>query len=316
MAHQLPPEAGSFLEYLKFEKRYSHHTIRSYQDDLSFFFEYLDFEYPDLSLREIKSTFIRSWLAKQKEKGASAKTINRRISTLKSFFKYQLRQEAIETSPMTTIVSPKQSKRLPNYVEQKDTEVLFGYVEFPDNWEGWMNKMILELLYCSGMRLSELISLKETQVDLHKNNLKILGKGNKERIIPFSNEMKLNIEGYLAQKSSRFGKTAAEFLLVNEKGRKLYPKYVQMVVKKYLSLITTIDKKSPHVLRHSFATHLMNNGAELNAVKELLGHSSLAATQIYTHNTIEKLKDIHKKAHPKAWLNDYVSYCFLSKRSC
>jgi len=300
MAHQLPPEAGSFLEYLKFEKRYSHHTIRSYQDDLSFFFEYLDFEYPDLSLREIKSTFIRSWLAKQKEKGASAKTINRRISTLKSFFKYQLRQEAIETSPMTTIVSPKQSKRLPNYVEQKDTEVLFGYVEFPDNWEGWMNKMILELLYCSGMRLSELISLKETQVDLHKNNLKILGKGNKERIIPFSNEMKLNIEGYLAQKSSRFGKTAAEFLLVNEKGRKLYPKYVQMVVKKYLSLITTIDKKSPHVLRHSFATHLMNNGAELNAVKELLGHSSLAATQIYTHNTIEKLKDIHKKAHPKA----------------
>jgi len=300
MAHQLPPEAGSFLEYLKFEKRYSPHTIRSYQDDLSFFFEYLDFEYPDLSLREIKSTFIRSWLAKQKEKGASAKTINRRISTLKSFFKYQLRQEAIETSPMTTIVSPKQSKRLPNYVEQKDTEVLFGYVEFPDNWEGWMNKMILELLYCSGMRLSELISLKETQVDLHKNNLKILGKGNKERIIPFSNEMKLNIEGYLAQKSSRFGKAAAEFLLVNEKGRKLYPKYVQMVVKKYLSLITTIDKKSPHVLRHSFATHLMNNGAELNAVKELLGHSSLAATQIYTHNTIEKLKDIHKKAHPKA----------------
>lgn len=300
MAHQLPPEAGSFLEYLKFEKRYSPHTIRSYQDDLSFFFEYLDSEYPDLSLREIKSTFIRSWLAKQKEKGASAKTINRRISTLKSFFKYQLRQEAIETSPMTTIVSPKQSKRLPNYVEQKDTEVLFGYVEFPDNWEGWMNKMILELLYCSGMRLSELISLKETQVDLHKNNLKILGKGNKERIIPFSNEMKLNIEGYLAQKSSRFGKTAAEFLLVNEKGRKLYPKYVQMVVKKYLSLITTIDKKSPHVLRHSFATHLMNNGAELNAVKELLGHSSLAATQIYTHNTIEKLKDIHKKAHPKA----------------
>lgn len=316
MAHQLPPEAGSFLEYLKFEKRYSPHTIRSYQDDLSFFFEYLDSEYPDLSLREIKSTFIRSWLAKQKEKGASAKTINRRISTLKSFFKYQLRQEAIETSPMTTIVSPKQSKRLPNYVEQKDTEVLFGYVEFPDNWEGWMNKMILELLYCSGMRLSELISLKETQVDLHKNNLKILGKGNKERIIPFSNEMKLNIEGYLAQKSSRFGKTAAEFLLVNEKGRKLYPKYVQMVVKKYLSLITTIDKKSPHVLRHSFATHLMNNGAELNAVKELLGHSSLAATQIYTHNTIEKLKDIHKKAHPKAWFNDYVSYCFLSKRSC
>jgi len=300
MTHQLPSEADSFLEYLKFEKRYSPHTIRSYQDDLTFFFEYLSAEYAELSIKDIKPTFIRSWLAKQKEKGASAKTINRRISTLKSFFKYQLRQEVIETSPMITIVSPKQSKRLPNYVEQKDTEVLFEHVEFPDNWEGLMNKMILELLYCSGMRLSELISLKETQVDLHRNSLKILGKGNKERIIPFSQEMKTNLEQYLKGKKSQFGETAFEFLLVNEKGNKLYPKYVQLVVKKYLSLITTIEKKSPHVLRHTFATHLMNNGAELNAVKELLGHSSLAATQIYTHNTIEKLKDIHKKAHPKA----------------
>ncbi|MEQ1798412.1 MAG: tyrosine-type recombinase/integrase [Lacibacter sp.] len=300
MTHQLPSEADSFLEYLKFEKRYSPHTIRSYQDDLTFFFEYLAAEYAELSIKDIKSTFIRSWLAKQKEKGASAKTINRRISTLKSFFKYQLRQEVIETSPMTTIVSPKQSKRLPNYVEQKDTEVLFEHVEFPDNWEGLMNKMILELLYCSGMRLSELISLKETQVDLHKNSLKILGKGNKERIIPFSYEIRTDLEQYLKEKKNQFGETAAEFLLVNEKGNKLYPKYVQLVVKKYLSLITTIEKKSPHVLRHTFATHLMNNGAELNAVKELLGHSSLAATQIYTHNTIEKLKDIHKKAHPKA----------------
>ena len=163
-----------------------------------------------------------------------------------------------------------------------------------------MNKMILELLYCSGMRLSELISLKESQVDLHKNNLKILGKGNKERLIPFSQEMKINFEQYLKEKNRQLGETQVEFFLVNEKGKKLYPKYVQSVVKKYLSLITTIEKKSPHVLRHTFATHLMNNGAELNAVKELLGHSSLAATQIYTHNTIEKLKDIHKKAHPKA----------------
>lgn len=300
MTHQLPSEADSFLEYLKFEKRYSPHTIRSYQDDLTFFLEYLSAEYAELSVKDIKPTFIRSWLAKQKEKGASAKTINRRISTLKSFFKYQLRQEVIETSPMTTIVSPKQSKRLPNYVEQKDTEVLFEHVEFPDNWEGLMNKMILELLYCSGMRLSELISLKETQVDLHKNSLKILGKGNKERIIPFSHEIRTDLEHYLKEKKNQLGETATEFLLVNEKGNKLYPKYVQLVVKKYLSLITTIEKKSPHVLRHTFATHLMNNGAELNAVKELLGHSSLAATQIYTHNTIEKLKDIHKKAHPKA----------------
>ena len=300
MTHQLPSEADSFLEYLKFEKRYSPHTIRAYQDDLSFFFNYLLIEYADLSIREIKPVFIRSWLAKQKEKGASAKTINRRISTLKSFFKFQLRQEVIEVSPMTTIISPKQGKRLPAYVEQRDTEVLFQHVEFPPTWEGLMNKMIMELLYCTGMRLSELISLKETQVDLFKSNLKILGKGNKERLIPLSLEMKKNIEYFLKEKYLQFKEPAFEFLLVNEKGKKLYPKYVQLVVKKYLSLITTIEKKSPHVLRHTFATHLMNNGAELNAVKELLGHSSLAATQVYTHNTIEKLKNIHKKAHPKA----------------
>ena len=202
---------------------------------------------------------------------------------------------------MTTIVTPKQSKRLPVYVEQKDTEVLFQHVEFPYTWEGLMNKMILELLYCSGMRLSELIALKETQADVIKGNLKILGKGNKERIVPLSDEMKASLKTYLKQKTDKFeGQVLTDHLLVNEKGKKLYPKYVQVVVKKYLSLITTIAKKSPHVLRHTFATHLMNNGAELNAVKELLGHSSLAATQIYTHNTIEKLKDIHKKAHPKA----------------
>ncbi len=291
----------SFLEYLKFEKRYSQHTIRSYQDDLTFFFDYLVITFGETAMPDIKSTFIRSWLAKQKEEGASSKTLNRRISTLRSFFKYQLRQQVITVSPMTTIVTPKQSKRLPVYVEQKDTEVLFQHIEFPDTWEGLMNKMILELLYCSGMRLSELIALKETQADVVKGSLKILGKGNKERIVPLSDEMKGSINAYLKQKTDKFqGNILTDHLLVSDKGKKLYPKYVQVVVKKYLSLITTIEKKSPHVLRHTFATHLMNNGAELNAVKELLGHSSLAATQIYTHNTIEKLKDIHKKAHPKA----------------
>lgn len=295
------PHILSFLEYLKFEKRYSLHTIRSYQDDLTFFFDFLSVTFGEVELKDIKSTFVRSWLAKQKEEGASSKTLNRRISSLRSFFRYQLRQEQIVVSPMTTIVTPKQSKRLPVFVEQKDTEALFRHVEFPDNWEGHMNRMIMELLYCSGMRLSELISLKHTQVDTAKGQLKILGKGNKERIVPLSDEMKTQINGYLKQKKEQFkGGIVFDHLLVNEKGKKLYPKYVQEVVKRYLSLITTIEKKSPHVLRHTFATHLMNNGAELNAVKELLGHSSLAATQIYTHNTIEKLKDIHKKAHPKA----------------
>ncbi len=300
MIDSIPKEINLFLEYLKFEKRYSPHTISAYHDDLIFFNDFLSTTFGNLLITEIKPTFIRSWLAHQKEHDISSKTINRRISALKSFFKFLLRQEVIETSPMTTIVSPKIKKRLPSFIEQKDTETLFQHVEFPDTWEGIMNKMILELLYCSGMRLSELISLKVSQVDLAKSVLKILGKGNKERIIPLSSEMKAIIEAYLLQKDVQFNHVRFEYLLVNEKGKKLYPKYVQLVVKKYLSLITTIDKKSPHILRHTFATHLMNCGAELNAVKELLGHSSLAATQIYTHNTIEKLKDIHKKAHPKA----------------
>ncbi len=295
------PHIQTFLDYLKFEKRYSLHTIRSYGDDLLFFYEYLSENFGILPLVEIKPTFIRSWLAKQKEAGISSKTLNRRISSLRSYFKYHLRREAIAVSPMTTIVTPKIGKRLPVYVDQKDTHVLFTHVEFPETWTGLLEQLILQLLYSSGMRLSELINLKHNQIDLSKGQLKILGKGNKERIVPVSAAMKQQLLLYLKHKKEQFGeKSEPEFLLVNEKGKKLYPRYVQVIVKKYLSLITTIEKKSPHVLRHTFATHLMNNGAELNAVKELLGHSSLAATQIYTHNTIEKLKDIHKKAHPKA----------------
>ncbi len=295
------PHIQAFIDYLKFEKRYSPHTIRSYQDDLQFFYEYLSSSFGNLSLAEIKSAFIRSWLAKQKEDGLSSKSLNRRISSLRSYFKYHLRQGEITTSPMTTIVTPKISKRLPSFVEQKDTELLFTHVEFPDSWEGGLEKMILQLLYASGMRLSELIGLKQSQVNLQKAQLKILGKGNKERLIPLSLETQREIKNYLQKRKEKFGENDNEELfLINDKGRKLYPKYVQLVVKKYLSLVTTIEKRSPHVLRHTFATHLMNNGAELNAVKELLGHSSLAATQVYTHNTIEKLKDIHKKAHPKA----------------
>jgi integrase/recombinase XerC len=301
MAFIADPHIQSFLDYLKFEKRYSLNTIRSYQDDLHFFYEYLSATFGGLQLCEIKPTFIRSWLAKQKEEGISSKTLNRRISSLRSYFKYHLRREAITVSPMTTIVTPKISKRLPAFVEQKDTAVLFTHVEFPETWAGMLERLILQLLYASGMRLSELITLKHHQVDLAKGHLKILGKGNKERIVPVSIEMKQLLQQYIQQKKEQLGEIVdPEVLLVNEKGKKLYPKYVQLIVKRYLSLITTIDKKSPHVLRHTFATHLMNNGAELNAVKELLGHSSLAATQIYTHNTIEKLKDIHKKAHPKA----------------
>jgi integrase/recombinase XerC len=292
---------ASFLSYLQFEKRYSSHTIIAYEEDLQQFFTYLheQFSMAEPALAEIAPSFIRSWLASLKEAKNSAKTINRKISSLKSFFKYHLRTGQLDQSPMTTIVSPKIPRRLPVYIEQKDTNTLFQHVEFPDDWSGKTDRLILSIFYNTGMRLSELVNLKESQINSAANTIKVLGKGNKERVIPVSPALIQEINEYVALKNTLEAPDRA-YLLINEKGRKLYARYVYLAVKKYLSLVTTIDKKSPHVLRHTFATHLTNNGADLNAVKELLGHSSLAATQIYTHNTIEKLKDIYKKAHPKA----------------
>jgi integrase/recombinase XerC len=289
-----------FIDYLKFQKRYSQHTIIAYETDLIAFFDFIDKEYSGIALLEIKPTFIRTWLASLKENGIEAKSINRKISTLKSFFKYQLKEQTVIVSPMATIISPKVNKRLPQFVEKADTNTLFTYVEFPDDWQGKTDRLLLQLLYGTGIRQAELISIKENQIDNYKKVIKVLGKGNKERIIPVSDELIAAIKEYASDKRKIFEQYDANVLLISEKGKKLYPKYVYNSVKKYLSKITTISKKSPHVLRHTFATHLMNNGADLNAVKELLGHSSLAATQIYTHNSIEKLKDIHKKAHPKA----------------
>jgi|ERR1035437_511880 integrase/recombinase XerC len=290
----------SFLDYLKFQKRYSQHTIISYQNDLKDFFNFIEDKYGSLSLTEISATLIRTWLANLKQNKITSKSINRKISTLKSFFKYQLRKETISVSPMTTIVSLKVSKRLPSFIEEKDINTLFQHVEFPDTWEGKTNRLLLQIFYQTGMRLSELINLKEAQIDKGYSNLKVLGKRNKERIIPINNLLLYPILEYMNSKRNNIDIFDTEYLLINEKGKKLQPKYVYNKVKQYLSYVTTNERKSPHILRHTFATHLTNNGADINAVKELLGHSSLAATQIYTHNSIEKLKEIHKKAHPKS----------------
>lgn len=289
-----------FLDYLSFQKRYSPHTITSYNNDLTGFFDFLVFQFGETQLAEIKPTFIRSWLAELKLQGMESKSINRKISTLKSFFKYQLRQQTIQVSPMTAIISPKVNKRLPHFVDKKDMTTLLSQVEFPDTWEGKTDELILQLFYNTGMRQAELTGLKEAAVSKTNGTIKVLGKGNKERIIPVSNQLIHKMQEYMDEKRKQHTVFDKELLLVTASGKKLYPRYVYNAVNKYLALVTTIDKKSPHVLRHTFATHLMNNGADLNAVKELLGHSSLAATQIYTHNTIEKLKNIHKKAHPKA----------------
>ena len=291
----------AFLSYLKYQKRYSQHTLTSYETDLVAFFDYLQLNYREDSLESIRPAFVRSWLAEIKSAGNSSKTINRKISSLKSFFRQQLKQGTITVSPMATIISQKINKRLPQFVEGKDMNTLFDHVEFPDNFNGITQRMVLKLLYNTGMRQAELISLKENHVDVFNSSLKVLGKGSKERIIPVSKELIKDLQQYIIQKHAlQADEIDKMFLLVKDDGKKLYPKLVYHLVKKYLSLVTTISKRSPHVLRHTFATHLMNNGADLNAVKELLGHSSLAATQVYTHNTIEKLKDVHKKAHPKA----------------
>jgi integrase/recombinase XerC len=300
MQQSVAQHIQQFLDYLSFQKRYSRHTITSYQNDLTAFFDFLLTQFGQTQLAAIKTTFIRSWLADLKEKGMESKSINRKISTLKSFFKYQLRQQTITVSPMTAIISPKVNKRLPQFVDKKDVTTLLKHVEFPDTWAGKTDQLILHLFYNTGMRQAELSGLKETDISKSNGTIKVLGKGNKERIIPVSNQLIQKMEDYMEDKRKELETCDKTILLVTASGKKLYPRYVYSTVNKYLALVTTIDKKSPHVLRHSFATHLMNNGADLNAVKELLGHSSLAATQIYTHNTIEKLKDIHKKAHPKA----------------
>jgi len=298
ITHQKYPQLQLFLNHLQFEKRYSINTVEAYRNDLEQFFSFLIDSYDAPTLSEISGSFIRSWLASLKGDAISSKSINRKSSSLKSFFKYQLKLGSITTSPMITVITPKVKKRLPEFVLEENLDTLFNHLEFPDSWKGKTERLVLQVFYYTGLRLSELVNLKEGDVDYSNGHLKILGKGNKARNVPLSNDMLALLKEYTAQKPNRL--EDVNNLFVNENGKRLQQRSVYTFVHHYLSMITTIKKRSPHILRHSFATHLMNNGADLNAVKELLGHASLASTQVYTHNNIEKLKDIFKKAHPKA----------------
>ena len=300
MALHHPILLQQFVEFLQFQKRYSKHTIISYQNDLNSFFAFLTQQFSDTQINEVKAVYIRSWLAEMKEKKMSARSLNRKISSLKSFFKYLLKNELIKINPANGISSLKMLKKLPQFVVENDIEKLFTSIEFSEGFKGITEKLILQVLYFTGIRKAELIALKESDVDRMNSQIKVVGKGNKQRIIPVNNLLINDLKFYTEKKKELNKCNETLHLFVTDKGDALDPKQVYNIVKKYLFKITTIEKKSPHILRHTFATHLMNNGAELNAVKELLGHSSLAATQIYTHNSIEKLKDIYKKAHPKA----------------
>lgn len=293
---------NKFFEYLKFEKRYSRNTIISYQTDLDQFQDYLFRFYPQTLLEEISTAMIKSWLAELRSMNLEARSINRKISALKSFFRFLLKQDQIKINPALPVRVLKTSKRLPNFVqEQHIPEVLhFSGEEKDQNWKQITENLLVELLYVAGLRVSELIELKESQLDLQRAQIRVLGKGNKERLIPLHTEMIDKLSAYILHKNEYF-KVLQEtkLLFVNSHGRKLNVQYAYRAVKSRLLPLRDLSKKSPHVLRHSFATHMANNGADLNAVKELLGHASLAATQIYTHNTIEKLRELHQKAHPR-----------------
>lgn len=290
-----------FYKYIQYEKRYSQHTLISYTTDLSQFSDFLAETYQLKDLSEANYNIIRSWLLQLSENKISAKSINRKIACLRSFYKFLLKEGKIKKDPTLKIIAPKLKKRLPSFVKEENLNSLFNSIDFTPDFPGQRDKLVIELLYGTGIRLSELIELKEIDINVYQKTITVLGKGNKQRIIPL-NENLLDLifiyRGY--KKEVMGGSNSSEYLVVSDKGEKSYPVFINRIVKRYLNLVTTIEKKSPHVLRHSFATHLLNRGADLNAIKDLLGHSSLAATQVYTHNSLEKLKAIFDQAHPKS----------------
>ncbi len=289
-----------FLDYLRYEKRFSPHTLTAYESDLGQFVEFLLKTYDLGDPAEIRHTHIRSWMVDLMEKGNVPRSVNRKLSCLKSFFKYLRKQGDITTNPMLKVIPPKTGKRLPEFVPEKSMSFLFEQVDFGEGHAGLRNRLVMEVLYCTGIRKSELIGLKTADVDFSANNIKVYGKGGKERLIPIARHLAELVEQYLAVRRAVYPGNGIPNLILTDKGEHLTPGIVYTIVKRYLSLVTTQEKRSPHVLRHSFATHLSNGGADLNAIKELLGHSSLASTQVYTHNSIEKLKKVYQQAHPKA----------------
>jgi integrase/recombinase XerC len=286
-----------FLQYLTIEKRYSPHTVLAYQHDLESYLEYLQNSYEIGDCTMASTVMVRAWVVEMVEKGLQSKSIHRKISAIKSFYKFLMKQGQLKVSPAHGVVLPKLKKLLPTFVEENKMNILLDQVDFEtEDFPGKRDKLIIELLYVTGMRLSEIVNLDISDVDLRDNSIKVLGKGNKERIIPINLSTAATIKDYLAYRIS----SEVSYLLLTDKGEQVYEKFVYRTVNKFLSIVSTHQKRSPHVLRHSFATHMLNNGADLNAIKELLGHANLAATQVYTHNSIEKLKKVYNQAHPRA----------------
>lgn len=289
-----------FLQYLRYEKRFSAHTLTAYRADLETFRDYIlkNFYTEGFSPKDITHFHIRSWLADLKDQHyLKARSLNRKMSSVQSFYKYLLKQQIVDKNPVRQLHAQRLPERLPTYIKEQEANYLLEELQFDEGFKGRTDRMICELLYQTGMRRAELLQLKETDIEWSLQQIRILGKGNKERLVPVSPELLHSIKLYINDKKGL--ESIDGHLLVLENGQPMYAGYIYRIVKKYLTAATTLKKKSPHVLRHSFATHLLNNGANIQAIKDLLGHSSLAATQVYTHNNIEQLKEIHKLNHPR-----------------
>lgn len=290
-----------FVSYLKNEKRFSSHTLQAYEADLKQLQDFLRLTYGEhLAPAKIQAAHLRSWMAYMLEQGKSPASIRRKLSTIKSFYKYIRRQDPACKDPTKAIQTPKLKKRLLVSADEVSLSRLFATLPPTTDFSIARDKVMLELLYTTGLRRSELLNLKEKDIDLQEKRLRILGKGQKERLIPFAQSTSKIIQDYLEWKNKLFAEQSTEVFLFTNKGKAPYPKWIYNKVKQYLSAIPHLERASPHVLRHSFATHLSDAGADLNAIKELLGHNSLAATQIYTHNSLDKLKRSYEQAHPKA----------------
>jgi len=289
----------SFLKYLQFEKRYSENTVLAYSQDLQQCGEFAKTTFDTLTLKDINHQIVRSWIISLVESGNTESTINRKVAALRSYFRFLRKRGLIDSDPTLRIKSLKTSRSIPQFVLEEDILKILNGASFATGFKGARERIVLEFLYGTGIRLSELLSMRYSDIT-DEGNVKVLGKRNKERIIPIPSEVLSSLDSYKIQCRKKFGKLSEGHVILTDKGEKAYPMLIYRIVNDFLSRYTTVEKQSPHVLRHTFATHLLNKGADLNAVKDLLGHSSLAATQVYTHNTIDKLKSVYKQAHPKA----------------
>ncbi|MDN3668834.1 tyrosine-type recombinase/integrase [Echinicola jeungdonensis] len=291
----------SFLNYLEHEKRVSPHTVLAYQNDLEQFGDFVQEAFGKEAIEEADHAEIRAWLVDMVEQGRSATTVNRKLATLRSYFKFLLRSNIISKDPTYKLKSLKTPKRLPEFVQEVSMEKIFKEVDYGKEFEGQRDKMVMEFLYLTGVRLSELIQLRWSDIDFHEQSVKVKGKRKKERIIPLTKGLFENIILYRKVCAETFSNVnESDYFIVNNTRKQAYPMMIYRIVRKYLDLFAQTTKRSPHLLRHTFATHLLNKGADLNAVKDLLGHANLAATQVYTHNSMEKLKAVFEQAHPKA----------------